>query len=391
MKVKEKIKGKLPFLAFALYPTTTLINCTVFSVIVIAILEILMVTAEPNSAWYNIIFALTTGAAASFFVSIIVEMSSNFKHNRLAWHELQEYYRALMNYEGNKQVAMQLTPHQRAENKAYEDYLAAGGREKKSEKDKPKDIIQATWGEIPEIIPVFERTVSEKKELLSEKEIEELEIILSEYETIRFAVRNRIWMSPMTYDAFNNPDEEFLKSVYTANVIKNMPKWIKTDLACKESEKACERYIDAILSDANLLQEFMKNYDVSENGLNKYSDEGEEQESAEDIESHFENNEQEDKEASRRKIEESDQQMEIEERPFWSHQLSQCCRNIAERVEKLEKCVAKKPYYGMLMKAWRNSQYKPIDDVISKMAYESEKSRLEKELSRQKTGMNVKG
>ena len=60
-------------------------------------------------------------------------------------------------------------------------------------------------------------------------------------------------------------------------------------------------------------------------------------------------------------------------------------------MEKLEKCVAKKPYYGMLMKAWRNSQYKPIDDVISKMAYESEKSRLEKELSRQKTGMNVKG
>lgn len=384
MKVKEIIKEKLPFLAFAFYPTTTLINCTVFSVIVIAILGILMATAKPNSAWYNIIFALTTGAAASFFVSIIVEMSSNFKHNRLAWYELQEYYRALMNYEGNKQVAMQLTPHQRAENMAYEEYLAAGGSEKKSEAYKPKDIIQTTWREIPEIIPVFKRTISEKKEFLSEKEIEELEIILSEYETIRFAVKDRILMSPMTYDVLNNPDEEFLKSIYSANVIKNMPEWIKTDLARKESKKACECYIDAILSDANLLQEFMKDYDVSENGLNQYRDEVDEQESAEDNESDFEYNEQEDEEASRRKIEESDQQMEIEERPFWSHQLSQCCRNIAERVEKLEKCVAKKPYYGMLITAWKNFQYEPIDDEISKMMYESEKLRLEKELCRQK-------
>lgn len=378
MKVKEIIKEKIAFLAFAFYPATTLINCTCVSGIVIAILGILMVTAESNSTWYNIVFALTTGAVASFFVSIIVEMSSNFKHNQLAWHELQEYYRALMNYEGNKQVAMQLTPHQRSENKAYEEYLAAGGREEKCEANKPKDIIQTTWREIPEIIPVFKRTIGEKKEFLSEKEIEELEIILSEYETIRFAVRTRILMSPMTYDVLNNPDEEFLKSIYTEDVIINMPKWIKTDLARKESEKACERYIDAILSDAKLLQEFMKDYDVSEIGLNQYRDEVDEQESAEDTESDFEYNEQEDEEAFRRKIEESDQQMEIEDRPFWSHQLSQCCKNISESVDKLEKCVAKKPYYGILINAWKNSQYESIDDEISKMAYESEKSRLEK-------------
>lgn len=383
MKMKEMIREKLPFLAFAFFPATTLITCTAFSAIVIAVLGILMATTEPNSAWYNIIFALTTGAVASFFVSIIVEMSSNFKHNRLAWHELQEYYRALMKYEGNKQVAMQLTPHQRAENKAYEEYLAAGGREEKREAYKPKDIIQTTWREIPEIIPVFKRTISEKKEFLSEKEIEELEIILSEYETIRFAVKERILLSPMTYDALNNPDEEFLKSIYTANVIKNMPEWIKTDLARKESEKAGERYIDAILSDTYLLQEFMKNYDVSENGLNQYRDEIDDQEIAEDIDYDFENNEQEDEETSRWEIEEFKQQMEKNSRPFWSCQLSQGCRNIAESVDKLEKCVSKKPYYGMLITAWRNSQSDPIDDEISKIAYESEKLRLEKKLSRQ--------
>ena len=54
MKMKEIIREKLPFLAFAFYPATTLITCTVFSAIVITALGILMATAEPNSAWYNI-------------------------------------------------------------------------------------------------------------------------------------------------------------------------------------------------------------------------------------------------------------------------------------------------------------------------------------------------
>lgn len=37
----------------------------------------------------------------------------------------------------------------------------------------------------------------------------------------------------------------------------------------------------------------------------------------------------------------------------------------------------------MLITTWRNSQSEPIDDEISKIAYESEKLRLEKELCRQ--------
>lgn len=47
----------------------------------------------------------------------------------------------IMNYESYKQIMMQRTPHQRAENKAYEEFVAAGGIE---EKEAPKDIIQIT-------------------------------------------------------------------------------------------------------------------------------------------------------------------------------------------------------------------------------------------------------
>lgn len=43
-----------------------------------------MAITPEESEFYNIIFALTTGAVASFLVSFVVELSSNYRHNKLA-------------------------------------------------------------------------------------------------------------------------------------------------------------------------------------------------------------------------------------------------------------------------------------------------------------------
>lgn len=228
-----------------------------------------MVTTPQGSNWYNIVFALTTGATGSFFVSFIVELTSNYKHNKLAWYELQEYYSAVMNYESYKQIMMQQTPCQRAEKKAHEEFVAAGGIEDIDEDDKPRDIIQITWSQLPDIIPVFTQTLNDKKEFLSDLEINELKNILSEYKDIEFAVRQRILLSPMTYDVLNHPDEDYLKMIYPSDVIRNMPEWIRKNLSTKESERACEIYLRAILSDGFLLSQFMEDYDISQKGLNR--------------------------------------------------------------------------------------------------------------------------
>ena len=390
MKTKGKVKELLQFFSFAFYPATTLIACTVFSAVVIAILGIMMVTTQQNSNLYNIVFALTTGAMASFFVSVVVEMSSNFKHNKLAWHELQDYYKALLDYEGNKQVMMQLTPCQRAERKAHEEFVTAGGIEEIDEDDKPKDIIQITWRELPRIIPIFRQTFREKKEFLSDEEIDELKNIFSEYEQIRFAVENRILLSPMTYDALNHPDEEYLKSIYPEDVIKNMPEWIRKYLSSKESKRACELYVDAILSDDMLLLRFMDNYDVSETGLKGYQNKQHNPEDdLEDIDyDELEFYETDDEQTFRTQITEYDKQVEMEQRSFVSWQLSLCCQNIAKSVDILEKCILKKPYYGMMIKHWKNSKNETIDGVTSRISYENEKRQLDKKLARQKVSAN---
>ena len=59
MKMKYRIKEAMQFLFFAFYPRTTL----------------------------------------------VVEMSNNYRHNKLAWYELQDYYSAVMKYESYKPEA----------------------------------------------------------------------------------------------------------------------------------------------------------------------------------------------------------------------------------------------------------------------------------------------
>lgn len=52
-----------------------------------------------------------------------------------------------------------------------------------------------------------------------------------------------------------------------------MTDWIRHHLSSEESQKACDRYADAILADSFLLSRFMENYDISQKGLDSYRDE----------------------------------------------------------------------------------------------------------------------
>lgn len=356
MRFKYRIKEAFHFLLFAFYPKTTLIACSVFFAIVITILGIVMAVIPRESNWYDIVFALTTGAAGSFFVSFVVELGSNYRHNKLAWYELQEYYSAVINYELHKKVMMQRTLHQREEKKAHEKFAASSGAEEIDEEDKPKDIIQITWKQLPNIIPVFRQTFNDKKEFLSDTEINELKNILSDYEQIQFVIQERILMSPMGYDALNHPDENYLKSVYPSDVIKNMPEWMRKSLSGKESQKACRLYAEEILSDDFLLSQFMKNYDISQNSLDVYQDGIDNLEEREPEEVDYDEldfSEPDDEETFRAQNEEFDKQMELEQRPFVNWHLSKCCENISESVDIIEKSIMKKPCYGIMIKRYK--------------------------------------
>ena len=137
MQCRDRIHQALSFLSFAFYPKTTLIACTV----IIVILGAAMTVIPRESGFYDLVFALTTGAVGSSIVSLVVELSSNYKRNKLAFHQLRDYYNTVLDHELYKQVLMQQTPSQRAEKKAREEFEAAGGGEDSSPYDQPQDII----------------------------------------------------------------------------------------------------------------------------------------------------------------------------------------------------------------------------------------------------------
>lgn len=387
MRLKNRLNEALRFLSFAFYPKITLIACVIFSASVITILGVAMALVPEWSGFYNIVFALTTGAIASFFVSFVIELSNNYRHNKLAWYELKEYYSTVMDYENHKQVMMKLTPHQSAKKKAHEEFVAAGGIEEIDEYDQPKDIIQITWERLPNMMPIFKQTLNDKKQFLSDIEIDELESIISEYKQIQSFIHRRILMSPMYYDVLNHPDENYLASIYPNDILKNMPAWIRKSLSSTESQKACERYVEVILSDFTLLSQYMENYEISQKGIDAYKDELDKAEAEvepEDIDySDVDFSEPEDEETFKRQNEIIDQQIEQEERPFTSWVISESCQNIAESIDVLEQSIMKKPYYGMMIKYFSNSANEPIDDITSISTYEYEKSRLDKKLKKQ--------
>ena len=114
----------------------------------------------------------------------------------------------------------------------------------------------------------------------------------------------------------------------------------------------------------------MKNYDISQNGIDRYQDEVDlmdetEADEPEDIDyDEVDFSKPDDEEIFRAQNEEFDRHMEFEQRPFVSWQLSQCCLDIAESLDVLGKSIRKKPYYGMMMKHYNNCAKAPLADTI---------------------------
>lgn len=387
MRLKYRLKEALRFLLFAFYPKTMLIACVIFSAIVITMLGVAMALAPEGSGFYNIVFALTTGAVASFFVSFVVELSNNYRHNKLAWYELKEYYSTIMKFEKHKQIMMKLTPSQRAVKKAHEEFVAAGGIEEIDEYDQSKDVIQVTWEQLPDIMPIFKQTFNDKKQFLSDIEIDKLESVISEYKQIQSVIHDRILMSLMYDDALYRSDENYLASIYPNNILKNMPAWIKKYMSNIESQKAIDRYVEAIFSDFKLLSQYMENYEISQKGIDAYKDELEKAEAeVESEEIDYDDadfSEPEDEETYRRQSEIMNKQMELDEISFSSWEISESCKKIAESIDVLEQSIMKKPYYGIMIKYVNNSANKSIDDITSISAYEYEKRQLDKKLKKQ--------
>lgn len=131
----------------------------------------------------------------------------------------------------------------------------------------------------------------------------------------------------------------------------------------------------------------MENYEISQKGIDAYKDELEKAEAeveSEDIDyDDADFSEPEDEETYRRQSEIMNKQMELEDIPYSSWEISESCKKIAVSIDVLEQSIMKKPYYGIMIKYFNNSANKAIDDITSISVYEFEKRQLDKKLKKQ--------
>ena len=338
-----KIKNIIYLLRLALYPTTTILCCLLTAVIFNVIFACFMCRLEFGSNLYNVFFALVTGATASFIVSIIVELSNNYKSNRLACYELDEYYHTIINFERSKNVA----------NKFKSDF----------EEDKIQDIVQLVWRELPKMSSVLFSTLENKKAFLSDDEIKVLLNIKSEYDGIKSEVCDLIKL-PHLYNTMNHPDEDYLSNKYPKNILKDTPEWLVKYLATKESEEAVKNLTDIVISDDFLLKQLMSDYNISIQGMSDYTNElddgsteniQEEVLHCDDIYIDFENLTEENYKTWLNKI---DEDLKNERKQFVSWYISNSCYRIAQNICQLEKYMSLRPYVGIFLEIMAMSNKK---------------------------------
>lgn len=77
------IKENCKYVRFAFYPLTSIIMCLMSMVVLDAIFIKIMQRVGSESEWHGVMLALITGVTGSFVVSIVIELSNNYKKNRL--------------------------------------------------------------------------------------------------------------------------------------------------------------------------------------------------------------------------------------------------------------------------------------------------------------------
>lgn len=347
MSVKDSLKVIIQFITFAFYPMINLIVCSIFTFILFVILIIVSNLIPKDSIGYSIVYALATGAIGSFFVSIIVEMSSNYRHNELAFNELQDYHQTFISFELAKQSLFQYLPTQSKEKKALGKYKIASDKFEDCLFEE-NDIIQFTWQQLHKVVPIMKNTLENKKEFLSNKEIKWLSLIISDYNAIR---RDLLFIldTSLLIPYNKTIQEEVLYSKYSRSIVDSINPYIKNHLLQKERTDFLNHFLDVIMSDCDLLKAFFGDYDISQNGLDNYKQE-EEVDDYSTFESSLHKSNDFTSYEKEGDIEENLLEMNEKLKSVLTFHICTCCSNIFNGIEHLEKIILKKPYYGMMLK-----------------------------------------
>lgn len=168
-KIKSKLKNIIYSIGFLFRPIIPVAVSLVFLVISSALLVLLLLNLDESTKAYQVLLAILTGITASLLIAIMMELYNNYRFNVKRQRELREFFRNVASYEINISSIIK-------SNTKYGSTLGRGRS-------------YAVFYQLNKIIPSL-REVLNSRDYLYPAEIEAIDDILYDYDDMI----NRIWI-----------------------------------------------------------------------------------------------------------------------------------------------------------------------------------------------------
>jgi len=346
-KLKTGIKNIIFSIGFLFRPITPVAFGFAFLVLTSVMLVVIIFNLDESTKMYGVLLSILTGVTASLLIAILMELYNNYRFNTKRQRELREYFRQLAHYEIKQSSIMKTN----AEHE-YDSVLGSGR-------------TYAVFCQLNKIIPCLRDALS-NRDYLYRTEIDEIDDILYDYDCYLIEILCigllDVFMDLVCDSDNTNTDEAELKDEGLGEE--------NAKLKQDESEhKSDDKFFDESISDYSMLFSFLEKEAANYYGKEKdavFYEEAPKQleyiiEKAIFLERHIFNGYFEVTDAryefAKSRDYEGDQESDVilgknTRFEFRSNMISRACGNIDKAMIKLQKKVAKEPYF------WVTASYK---------------------------------
>ncbi|NYB74523.1 hypothetical protein HZF24_10290 [Sedimentibacter hydroxybenzoicus DSM 7310] len=162
-KLKYNLKNFIYSIKFLFRPIAPVAVSLVFLAMSFALLVFILFNIDESTKAYQVLLAILTGVTASLLIAIMMELYNNYRFNVKRQRELREFFRVVANYKVNIDSIIKT-------NDRYENILGNGRS-------------YAIFCQLYKIVPKLKEALN-NRDYLYQKEIEEIDDILYEYDDL---------------------------------------------------------------------------------------------------------------------------------------------------------------------------------------------------------------
>lgn len=271
-KVKMAFQDAINKVRYLFRPAKVIVACLSFAAVADLIGVLLISFLFKEGTAYDVILALITGVTASVVVSVIIEMANNYQRNNKRWLFLAPLYSTLMYYSSelasrtghidhNKQhidLVTQIHKNKVAHGEESEEEAATAierassaflDDEDETDEDRKRDHdrIRCVFSCLPDIIPKIDDAYRNHADVLSRKELDSMDTILTAYQQIKDTLESLVMQKSTILYGRDPKDPGDLVTWLPKRVKKDLGRSVLLALAMEERESEEKRIAEILM------------------------------------------------------------------------------------------------------------------------------------------------